>query len=127
MSDVKVERIKKNWREFFREPVFGKAVWETDADGKRHYTRAEAYELPLWPEPFVQLVEIHEQGHLDGLPGQSWPVDVMWEGPGRLADTIWEKFLLIFVGPAVVLRRIFTGSWFCSDNCEKLNMKALAG
>lgn len=127
MNEVKVERVEKTWREFFREPVFGKTVWETDADGKRHYTRAEAYELPLWPEPFVRLVELHEQGHLDGLPGQSWPVDVMWEGPGRLADTMWEKSLLIFVGPAVLLRRAVTGSWFSKENQEKLEEKVSEG
>ena len=124
MSNVKVKRVKRSWKEFFKEPVFGKTVWTTDNEGTRHYTRAEAYELPYWPEPLVKLVEIHEQGHLDGLQGQSWPFDIMWEAPGNMADTIWEKLAMLVVGPAVLLRRVFTGSWFSKKNRDRLEENA---
>ncbi|WP_320175805.1 hypothetical protein [Maridesulfovibrio sp.] len=124
MSNIKVKRIKRSWKDFFKNPIFGKTVWTTDNEGVRHYTRAEAYELPYWPEPLVKLVEIHEQGHLDGLQGQSWPLDVMFEAPGKLADTIWEKLMMVVVGPVVLLRRFFTGSWFCKANQKLLAKNA---
>ena len=123
MTKLKVERVKRSWKQFFKEPIFGKTVWTTDNEGTRHFTSAEAYEFPRCPEWICKLVEIHEQGHLDGLHGQSWPFDIMWEAPGKLADTIWEKFAMIFVGPVVLIRRVLTGSWFSKENQAKLESR----
>ncbi|HAS89139.1 MAG TPA: hypothetical protein DCS48_07515 [Desulfovibrio sp.] len=120
MQGVEVKRVKRTWKQFRDDPVFAKCWWD-NINGERHYTRAEAYEYPYWPEIFVVLAEEHEGGHLKGLPGQSWPLDIMWEAPGRFADTGWEKAAMIVVGPAVLLRRVFTGSWFSKANRELLD------
>ncbi|MFW5497753.1 MULTISPECIES: hypothetical protein [unclassified Maridesulfovibrio] len=121
MPEVEVKRVKRTWKEFFRDPVFARCWWDTDNEGNRHYTRAEAYEYPYWPECLIVPAEIHEDGHLKGLKGQSWPLDIMWEAPGRFADTGWEKAAMIVVGPIVLGRRIFTGDWFSKANRKLLD------
>lgn len=121
MPKVIIKRIKRTWREFWADPVFARCWWVTNNAGERTFTRAESYLYPGWPEAFLVPAEIHEGGHLKGLEGQSWPIDVMWEAPGKLADTIWEKVGLIFVGPVILGRRIFTGDWFSAENRAKLD------
>lgn len=125
MSKVKLIKVRRPWSHFFKDPVFGRVWWDKDGNGNRIYTRGVLYihtfEQPEW---LTAVAGIHDQGHLDGLPGQSWPLDVMWEAPGRFADTGWEKAAMIVVGPVVLMRRVFTGSWFCKANRKRLSENA---
>ena len=121
MSKIKLVKTNRPWSHFFKDPVFGRVWWEKDSKGNRIYTRGVLYFHPHQPEWISKVAGLHDQGHLDGLPGQSWPLDVMFEAPGKFADTIWEKLMMVVVGPVVILRRIFTGSWFCKANQKKLD------
>lgn len=119
-NEIKLIKVERPWSHFFKDPVFGRVWWDKDENDNRVYTRGVLYLHPKQPEWLTVVAGIHDQGHLDGLPGQSWPLDVMFEAPGKLADTIWEKLLMIVVGPVVLIRRLFTGSWFCKVNRVKL-------
>ncbi len=115
-EDGSVARIERTWVQFFKKPIFGKTVWTTDNEGVKHYTSAEYYKLPYLPECICNLVKRHESGHLAGIKGSWKCLDIMWEAPGKMADTIWEKLAMIVVGPVVLVRLWVTGSWFSKKN-----------